>query len=632
VARERQLSAVLSDFARTMVTEFPIEGILQQLVQRIVEILPITGAGVTLMSPHTSPRYVAASDKSALRFEQLQAELGEGPCIAVYRSGQAVAVPDLRSDERFERFAPAAVEAGLAAVFTFPLCQGDRQLGALDLYRSTPGLLDDDDMAAAQTLADVTAAYLVNAQVRADLQDRSERSYHSSVHDVLTGLPNRFLLLERLEHALVRGHRSGRMVAILFADLDHFKSVNDVHGHRAGDELLVAVARRLTGLLRASDTLSRLAGDEFVILCEDLDEPSQADLIAMRVVAALAVPFKLSAVEVEISASVGVAFAGAGEPVPEQLLEDADIAMYQAKRKGGDHHEVIDLRERRLTEHRASLHYDLRGAISQRELRVEYQPIVRTTDGRIVGVEALIRWDHPSRGPISPLTLIPLAEQSGLITEIGSWVLEQACYDRHRWSSDVRHDDLEMAVNVSAHQLMAPDFVAVVEAVLATTRTSPALLTLEITESVFVQDAERALIVLDDLKRVGVRLALDDFGIGYSSLSYLKRFPIDIVKIDQMFIADLSRDRVSHAIVSKVIELAHLLDMTVVAEGVETADQHHEVALLGSESCQGYYFARPMPADSVDKLTNQTRAPGHRRRCPITLVTLPATGFALASS
>jgi diguanylate cyclase (GGDEF)-like protein len=607
MANERQLSTVLSEFARTMGTEFPIQGILDQLVERIVEVLPITAAGLTLISPTTTPRYVAASNDSALRFEQLQTELGDGPCMSAYLTGKPVAVADLASDEHFTTFAALAVKAGLAAVFAFPLHQGDLTLGALDLYRDVPGALDDADMAAAQVLADVAAAYIVNAHARADLQDSSVRSRHRATHDALTGLPNRVLFLERLDHALLRSGRSGKKVAILFADLDRFKAVNDRHGHQIGDDLLKGVTERMTGLLRPDDTLGRLSGDEFVILCEDLDEESQAELIALRIISALELPFELAGVHVEMSASVGIAFAGNGDQVPEHLLHDADKAMYQVKRKGGAHHQVIDLREQHLAEDRASLQRDLRGALQRQELRVEYQPIVSTDDGRVDGIEALLRWDHPTRGPIPPTTVVPLAEQSGLIGEIGRWVLAQACADRDRWAGQV-NNDLGVAVNVSAHQLMAPNFVAMVAAALASSNTIAENLTLEITESVFVQDAVRALIVLTELKQLGVKLALDDFGTGYSSLSYLKMFPIDIVKIDRGFVEDVTRDRSSHAIVSAVIDLAHALDIVVVSEGVENARQREEIAALGSESCQGFYFARPMSADNLEALTRRGTA------------------------
>jgi diguanylate cyclase (GGDEF)-like protein len=607
LATEGQLSEVLSEFARTMVTDFPIQGILERLVQRIVEILPITAAGVTLITPDTNPRYLAASDAAALRYEELQTELGEGPCLAVYRTGEAVAVSDIRTDDRFRLFGPRAAQAGLVAVFTFPLRQGDRQLGALDLYRDTPGLLDETDMATAQTLADVTAAYLVNAETRSDLQDASDRSREAALHDALTGLPNRVLLLELLEHALARQHRTGKMATVLLADLDQFKMVNDVHGHRAGDELLIAVAARLTALLRPGDTVARMSGDEFVVMCEDLDDESQADVIGMRLVEALADPFELTDAVVEVTASVGIAFTGRGVDIPERLLQDADVAMYQAKRKGGDHHQVLDLREQQVASDRSSLGRDLRGAAGRGELRAEYQPIVQTTDGRITGVEALLRWDHPTRGVITPLTVIPLAEQSGLITEIGRWVLEQACVDRHRWAGLHNEEELGMSVNVSVHQLMGSHFVDTVADILTATATNSRYLTLEITESAFVQDGERATIVLGALKQLGVLIALDDFGTGYSSLSYLKRFPVDIVKIDQGFIADLAQDQASHDIVSAIIDLAHRRHMTVITEGVETAEQHRVVETLGSESCQGFYFARPMSADHLDTITGGTQ-------------------------
>ena len=616
---EHQLSNVLSEFARTLGTDFPIQGILDHLVKRIVDVLPITAAGVTLISPDADPRYVAASDASALRFEELQTELGEGPCLAAYHTGEAVSVADLSDDPRFPSFAPRALEAGLAAVFTFPLRSGNAQLGALDLYRDTAGPLDAAAMVAAQTLADVAAAYLLNAQARADLRESSDRSLDMALHDGLTGLPNRTLLLERLDHAVRRGRRSGKMAAVLFADLDRFKLVNDQHGHSVGDELLVAVAERLTLALRTGDTLARMSGDEFVILCEDLDDPAEVDAIAARVVAAVAVPFVLSGVELDVTASVGIAFSGRGdEMLSEQLLQDADTAMYQAKRGGGARHQIVDLREQDRAAQRASMEQDLHGALARGELRTEYQPIIGTGDGAISGAEALMRWDHPSRGAVAPTLFIPLAEQSELITEIGSWALDQACRDRLRWGTHDQADGLRMSVNVSAHQLMASDFTATVAAVLSGTGTDPNVLTLEMTESVFVQDTERALVVLSELKELGVTLALDDFGTGYSSLTYLKRFPIDIVKIDQDFVADLEEDEASNSIVFAIVELAHLLGMTVVAEGVETAGQYDQLAALGCDYCQGFYFARPMSADDLDGLMQRPSGQGTLR--PLALV------------
>jgi EAL domain-containing protein (putative c-di-GMP-specific phosphodiesterase class I) len=326
-----------------------------------------------------------------------------------------------------------------------------------------------------------------------------------------------------------------------------------------------------------------------------------------------------------MTASIGIAFAGRPDETAEELLHKADIAMYQAKRRGGAQHQTIDLRDRGLVDDGLSLRRDLRHAREAGQLRSEYQPIVSTFDGRIIGVEALVRWDHPSRGLVLPTTLIPLAEQSGLILEIGRWVLEQACPDRRRWRGLGQGEELGVSVNVSAHQLMKPDFTAVVEDVLHTTETDPGLLTLEITESAFIQDSRRAGIVLQDLKQLGVKLALDDFGTGYSSLCYLQQFPVDVVKIDKGFVAELGRDGTSHAIVSAIVDLAHTLGLTVVAEGVETARQYENVAVLGCDACQGHYFAPPMSADALDALINDS-PPGANPRLPVPAGASQASG------
>ncbi len=593
-----ELSDVLSEFARTMVTDFPIQGILDHLVKRIVEIMPITAAGVTLISPESEPRYVAASNDSALRYEKLQAELGEGPCLAAYTTGRAVSVPDLRQETRFPRFTPRALAAGLTAVFTFPLHHGPSQLGALDLYRDSPGALSPESMNAAQTLADVAAAYILNAQARAELEDSSVRSTEAALHDSLTGLPNRALMLERLEHAFTRGLRSHNTSAVLFVDLDKFKAVNDTYGHQIGDELLVAVAQRLLAVLRPADTLARMSGDEFVILCEDLDDPAQADPIAGRVDSALARPFRLSGVEVQMTASIGIAFTGQGSAAPEDLIRDADLAMYQTKRKNAGTRQVFDLRELHLAEDQGALAHFLPGAVGRGELQLAYQPIVGAADGTVIGVEALLRWTHPRRGEVPPTIVIPLAEQSGQIVEIGRWVLQQAWSDRQRWPAEAA--EISMAVNVSAHQFMAAGFAGSVAQVLSSGSIESRLLTLEVTESVFVRDGERALVVLQDLKDLGVQIALDDFGTGYSALSYLMTYPVDTIKVDQTFIAKLGENPASRTIITAVIELAHGLGMSVVSEGVETVEQYRELIQLGCDACQGFYFAHPMSSTSLD--------------------------------
>ena len=595
------LSDVLSDFARTMLTDFRIQAILDHLVDRIVNVLAISGAGVTLISPGSSPHYVAASGQQALRFEQLQTELGQGPCLTAYATGELVSVPDLAADDRYPDFGAAAVAGGLAAVFTFPLRSGDGRLGALDLYRDTVGDLNPADLRTAQTLADVAAAYLLNAQARELVLQASEKFKASSLHDALTGLPNRMLLDQRLEHAASRAQRSHSTAAVLFADLDRFKRVNDIFGHFVGDALLIAVAQRLSGLIRPGDTVARVSGDEFVILCEDLIDPSDGEVLAERISAAVAAPFLVEDHQILVTASVGVAYSGPGEPITYQLVIDADAAMYEAKRAGGAAHRLVDRRAAQQERDHNHLEQDLRTALSQDLLELAYQPIVRSIDGLITGVEALLRWTHPMFGPIPALTAISIAERSGLILDVGAWVLNRGCRDRARWLLSHPGQPLDLSVNVSARQVAERGFTDTVTAALQASHMDPGSLVLEVTEGIFIEDGERAMAVLADLKALGVQLALDDFGTGYSSLNYLRRFPVDIVKIDQGFVSDIGRDPAAAAIVGAVTQLTHVLGMSVIAEGVETDEQRDKLVTIGCELAQGYLFARPLPPNDLDR-------------------------------
>ena len=613
VVHENSLSAVLSEFAETMLTDFRIQAILDHLVERIVDVLPISGAGVTLITPGVTPQYVAASGEAALRFERLQTKLGQGPCLVAHHSGEPVLIPDLAVDATFPQFGPAALAAGLAAVFAFPLGHGDGRLGALDLYRDSAAALAPDDVAAAQTLANVAAAYLLNANAREQAIEARDRFQESALHDALTGLPNRMLLAQRLEHAAARAQRSRTTAAVLFADLDRFKQVNDTHGHAVGDGLLIDVAARLSALVRPGDTLARISGDEFVILCEDLGAPADAESLAARIDHAFAAPFAVNGIEIVVSASVGIAYSGPGQAITHQLVSDADAAMYEAKRRrspgrgsqggqggqGGQATAVIDLRESTERGSRNNLSRDLRAATAAGSLDVAYQPIVRTADGLVTGVEALLRWTHPVLGQVPALTAVALAERDGLIHEMGAWVLQRACHDRVRWLREHPERPLDMSVNVSVRQLMARDFRDTVAAVLAATGMDPTALVLEITEGILLSDTERASTVLADLRAQGVRLALDDFGTGYSSLSYLRQFPVDIVKIDQGFTATVGREPVTGAIVAAITQLAHVLGMTVTAEGVETQQQRDELVSIGCEAAQGYHYARPMSGADV---------------------------------
>ncbi len=343
MVNEAKLSAVLCELAQTLLSDIPVRGILDHLVERTVELLPVTAAGMSLVEPAGPSAVTAASNEVALRCERLQAELGEGPGPAAVHRGEAVSVPDLGAGA--DRFGRAAAEAGIAAAFAVPLRHGGRRMGALVLYRDTPGMLEPRDLEVAQTLADVAGAYITNARARAEVELAVERLQHLALHDQLTGLPNRLLLRERLAHATHRAQRSHADAAVLFVDLDRFKQVNDTYGHQVGDELLRAVGHRLAGLVRPGDTLSRVSGDEFVFLCEDIVGPDDVEVLATRIAGAFAEPFTLGSTTHRLSASVGVAFAGPGESISDDLVAMADAAMYRAKRNGGAEHHIFDLRD-----------------------------------------------------------------------------------------------------------------------------------------------------------------------------------------------------------------------------------------------------------------------------------------------
>ena len=442
-----------------------------------------------------------------------------------------------------------------------------------------------------------------------------ERLTHQALHDSLTGLPNRALFTNRLEHALTRANRSCDEVAVLFLDLDNFKLINDSLGHSAGDRLLIAVATRLQKCLRAGDTAARFGGDEFVVLLDHLGNPSYAKRVADRIVEALAEPFELEGREVFSAPSIGLAFSRGSQSGqsghidhPSELLRNADAAMYEAKRKGKGRVEVFEENMSQAALARMELENDLRRALQRGELLLHYQPKVDLESGRVYGVEALVRWQHPRRGLISPNDFIPLAEETGLIVPIGLWVLRQACVQARLWQQKFSASTgfpaglaFEMNVNVSGRQLQHPDLVRDVACVLRETGADPSGLVLEITESILMDEGEPIAQVLHALKALGVRLAIDDFGTGYSGLAYLKAFPLDVLKIDRRFVANLAEDASGSAIVSSMINLAHALDLTVVAEGTETTNEAEHLKHLGCDTAQGFLFARPLSPREFEK-------------------------------
>jgi diguanylate cyclase (GGDEF)-like protein len=389
---------------------------------------------------------------------------------------------------------------------------------------------------------------------------------------------------------------------VLFMDLDNFKVINDSLGHQGGDVLLLEIARRIRECVRDKDTVARLGGDEFTVLVEDIDGEDEATALAERLAVTLRQPVLMDERAVFISASVGVALSRPGRDGSESLLRNADMAMYQAKRNGKARHAVFDqsMEDRALA--RLELETDLRRALERDEFEVHYQPIMALAAGHIAEVEALVRWEHPLRGQISPDEFIPLAEETGLIVALGQWVLEQACCQAASWRETFPDDPLVMSVNLSGRQFQQSSLVADISQVLVRSRLPASALKLEITESVIMQDAEATILALCQLKRLGTRLAIDDFGTGYSSLSYLKRFPVDTLKVDRSFVKGLGHDSMDSAIVRSVVALAKALDLDVTAEGIETTAQRAELLALGCDRGQGYLFARPLPAAGIAAL------------------------------
>jgi diguanylate cyclase (GGDEF)-like protein len=424
---------------------------------------------------------------------------------------------------------------------------------------------------------------------------------HQAFHDSLTGLANQALFRNRVEHALTRADRHGTSLAVLFLDLDNFKTANDSLGHRAGDEVLVAVAGRLEGCLRGTDTAARLGGDEFAVLMEDVDGESDALEVARRMIGALDEPLTAAGREVFVGASVGIAFGSAGTGA-DQLLRNADLAMYTAKRRGKGRAQVFEPAMHAAAVERLEVEAELRRALDRGGLTLHYQPIVALDTGRTCGVEALVRWPRPDGDLLSPAMFIPLAEETGLIHELGRQVLVQACTQTRRWQlGHPDHRDLTVSVNLSPRQLTDDRLLEDVRTALGVSGLPAGSLVLEITEGAMMHDDVTAMAKLDQLRALGVRIAVDDFGTGYSSLSYLRRLPLDILKIDRAFVTAIGSEG-GESMLETIVSLAHALKLRTVAEGVETADQAEVLARLGCDLAQGYHLARPVAPERLEAM------------------------------
>ena len=528
--------------------------------------------------------------------------IGKATVPADYRSqsgyalatGKATVVDDWSAETRFQK-STLQTEQGMQSAAVILIKGKEEPFGLLGAGSRQLRRFTREDVNFMQAIANV----LANAIER---RRTEERTQHEALHDALTGLPNRSLFRDRLQHALSVAARRQTAIAVLFLDLDQFKLVNDSLGHAAGDELLAAVAPQIEQALRPGDTVARFGGDEFAVLVEDVGDERGATRIAERIAEALARPFILREREHFVSASIGISI-GTGTEDPEALIRDADSALYRAKERGRGGYEIFDeVMRSRVIEHMQTEN-DLRRALQRDEFVLHYQPTVRLADGSIASMEALLRWDHPERGLIGPLAFIPVAEESRLIVPIGRWVIEQACRQAAAWQR-LRPDaaPVGVAVNLSARQLADPELTQHVEASIEANGLDPSTLWLELTESTVLDDTTYVEATLGSLNRLGVRLVLDDFGVGFSSLGYLKRLPLSMVKLDRSFVENVAESPHDAAIVRAVSEMAETIGLAVVAEGVETEEQVRLARELGCGYAQGFHFSEPVPASYVERL------------------------------
>jgi diguanylate cyclase (GGDEF)-like protein/PAS domain S-box-containing protein len=496
---------------------------------------------------------------------------------------------DLRADDQADQLLDDRVEVRLGSKTHF----GDTR------HRTKGGLSLDVELDIAHVVfASRDAVVVVVSDVTDRVRLQHELQYRA-FHDGLTGLPNRALFTDRVDHALASAARDGRSLAVLFLDLDNFKAINDGLGHAAGDELLKTVAQRLREQLRTEDTAARFGGDEFAVLLEHITDPSQVAHVCQRIAAALRVGCHIQGTPVFAQVSIGVTYSSDGATA-EELLRNADMAMYGAKANGKSCFLVFEPVMHQRVAQRLKLESDLRRALDDGHLRVYYQPVFELPGQRIVGVEALVRWLHPDRGMILPLDFIPVAEDTGLIVPLGRWVLKEACAQVRRWQQEIAGlQDLNGAVNISPRQLDDPAIVRHVQEALAASGLRPEKLVLEITESILMRDVAAAAARLEDLSDLGVKLAVDDFGTGQSSLSQLRRFPVDILKIDKSFVDNIDRDPMASKLLTVVAGLGASLGLDVVAEGVESAAQAAIIQGLGTLYVQGYLYSRPLDRDAM---------------------------------
>jgi diguanylate cyclase (GGDEF)-like protein len=554
-------------------------------------------------------RIVTASTASGLELDKsVEKRFQRVGCLSTlavgrWMAGERLEVVRKVGEEVWQIFGQLAAQHAASLTEVTKLCLHWRDAAgavtrecAVELATSAEVL--DQALTMLQQTLDVTVVHICEC-FEAERRQADEELAFLATHDPLTGLPNRTLIVDRVEQMLARSRRQHTPVAAVFVDLDNFKLINDTLGHAAGDELLKAVAARLKGVLRETDALGRLGGDEFVVIAEDISLGAGPELIAERLSEALAEPFALAQGKsrVQVWASLGVASGTAGIS-PEDLLRNADIAMYRAKWEGKNRYVLFESEMHGEVQSRLELEMDLREALGKQQFHLVYQPIFGLADMTPSGLEALIRWQHPRRGEVQPEDFIPLLEETGLINEIGKWVLDEACAQTARWQS--AGYGLGVAVNVSARQLDSDAFVSHVAEALAVNELDPAMLTIEVTETTLMRNVEDTARRLTEIRALGVRIAIDDFGTGYSSLAHVQRFPVDSLKIDRSFITGLQHSNEGEAIIRTLVQLGKALSIETVAEGIEQQIELSQLKLECCDSGQGFLFARPLDVSATE--------------------------------
>ena len=490
--------------------------------------------------------------------------------------------------------------------YCVPIKLSKSVIGVINLYVNANHQPHLEEREFLKSVAITLAGLIERKQLEEKIKKKAEL-------DELTGLPNRALFQDRLSQALAMAVRNGTDVVLMFIDLDRFKQVNDTMGHEAGDRLLREASQRIISCVRRSDTVARLGGDEFTVILHQLTHPFYAELVARKILEQLAKPFVLHGGEVSVSGSIGITFFPHDATEMEELLKNADSAMYQSKKAGRSTFSFFTQEMQDQAMQRVQMEKELRRAMEKGELRVHYQAKVNNQSGQITGMEALVRWDKAEHGIAAPEEFIPLAEETGLIVPLGAWVLRTACQQTKAWI-DAGHPTLRVAVNLSARQFhRGQELIETIGAVLSETGLSPELLELEITESMVMEDVEQAIATMEGLKTMGIHISLDDFGTGYSSLGFLKRFPLHSLKIDRSFVMDLSADSEDTAIISAIISMAHNMDLTVVAEGVETLEQLDFLKKNKCDEIQGYYYSHPLPPDEFSRMLEEEKPPWPRK-------------------